>query len=620
VAAEKPRLKEYLIIAGLALNSLLLNGYRYDYNLLVSWLNSNNNRELFTRDLFVNTIDKFEISFFYSIVEKLSAFIDLPILFFLIHIMTLYLACVFLFRLSSFIADSNIAGYLSVLLFSMGIREWVVGAPQIYYFFVHHSAFSLPFFFLALELFLRGNVVASLFLLGILSNFQMMYASFIGTAFAFAVPLKMKHESLSFKKLFCGAAAFIIPAIPVILKVLTGASGFTVGDEWYKVVKWVLWIHIYPSMWGFEMYRNFIVYIICFAVAFRAYPAGLIKNTIKSMLAGVAFLCFLGTFFVEVVPVPLFIQLHLWRSTWIFFIFSIPVFSNFILRTFGESLLSKFAAVSTALVFAGYVTIRYNDPRCFFYTPYWMLPLFVLLCLVSGSFNVPEGFKKTGRIFIGILAVVVMAESTIPYIRGSFFDIGVSRLLMFVAALSFASLLSIPAVKSFNRNRRFAFTSLLCVCISLLVISVRGGAYLPVKGYYDGRMGEWIELQLYARDHTPVDSLFIVPPYRASPDFRFYSHRASLGDWVDGGFAIFFGNDYAKEWLSRMNSIGLDGSTLYDEGLDLERKQYAGLNEKKVLDAARRFGADYVVTEKGSALPFKKIYENSRFVLYKIFN
>ncbi len=618
MAPDKINLKSFFLLAALAFNSLLLNTYRFDYNILTSWLRKENNPELFRNDFFINTVSKVEISWFYEIVKKISAYIDIPILFFSIHILSLFLMCLFLFRIAAFLTGNRVAAYASVLMFSMGIRQWVAGAPQIYYFFVHHSAFSLPFFLLIIALFFKERYILSFFLLGLMANFHLMFVIYVLVALSIPFLFSLYDRRLSLKNAGICIVAFIISAIPSIYHALQFSGQFVVTDEWFKVVKWTVWIHILPSKWDISIIRNFIVYILCFATAFRVYPKSVFKKNLIGMFSAIAIFCAAGTFFVEIYPISIFTQLQVWRSTWIFFILSIPVFANFIYLTWGKTLLSRFAAISTLLVYAGYVSVDFNDPRCFYETPFWMLPCFMLLCITAGNFNITPFFKKISSLFILIFSSVVMVQTLLPRFEGSFFDIGGKRLSILFLAFLVSLLFSSNFVRSMNVRGKSAVALCSMILVFAFVVNLRQGPYFPLKGYEEERRTDWIDLQFFVRDNTSKDALFIVPPYLAYPDFRFYSQRASFGDWVDGGFAIYLGSEFAREWSKRMKATGLDLKEIYDDSFAHEKRQYQSLNSDEIMETAIKYNVQYFVAQGEKELPFVKAYENDTFTLYEL--
>jgi hypothetical protein len=141
------------------------------------------------------------------------------------------------------------------------------------------------------------------------------------------------------------------------------------------------------------------------------------------------------------------------------------------------------------------------------------------------------------------------------------------------------------------------------------LITCRGGLDIYYHGYFRGEKDPWADVQMYAREHSPKDALFIVPPY--INDFGLYSERATLGDWAEGANILYMDNVFAKEWLARMNALGW-------KDLWGAQKGYNRLSTEEVLKAAQKYGASHIVTEKPKHFELKALYENEQFVLYKI--
>jgi hypothetical protein len=54
--------------------------------------------------------------------------------------------------------------------------------------------------------------------------------------------------------------------------------------------------------------------------------------------------------------------------------------------------------------------------------------------------------------------------------------------------------------------------------------------YQRVTPPYEKR-GDWIGVQLWAKENTPIDAMFITPPYLQG--FRIYSERGAVAEWKD---------------------------------------------------------------------------------------
>jgi len=611
--------KTSLILGIITLNSVLLNSYRYDYNLYLSLISAKLDPSLFKRDLFVQTLSKYDIGWFWKIAQTLTEYFSKEKTFFLLHLVILYFTIYGIYTLSLSLFKKPVVAYVSVILFSIGIRQWIVDAPQIYYFFVHHSSFSLPFLIFAINFFITGNYLLAFFLAGLAVNFQLMYAFFV--SFFFLLYFLLNIKKIGLKNFGLSSLAFLIPALPGLISVFSNLGKIKVGKEWYEVVKWTLWIHIYPSTWDFSMFRNFFVFLLAVIIAFRYFPSSREKGKVFVSFLSVGLLCFIGTVFSELKPLSAVIQLHLWRSTWIYFILAICIISNFFVCSFKENIWGRFGVVGTGLVISSYVTTWFNSPRCYYETPYWLLPFFLLFIIASDKRFDLGKTRSVFWVFLCFVSVIILGSTILLRFRDSFFDIRLGRLILFGACFLF--LLALMIIERYlrikDKKRLLVVISLTFALIfDFVVIYERGGFAVHLKGYDEKRVEPWIEIQLFAKKNTSKDSLFIVPPYRAYPDFRMFSERASFGDWIDGGLTIFFGNEYGKTWLTRMKDLGLSGKTYFDVGLVKEREEYNSISAEKFLEVAKKYDADYVVVEKPKKLSLPLVYENNKFALYSL--
>jgi hypothetical protein len=137
----------------------------------------------------------------------------------------------------------------------------------------------------------------------------------------------------------------------------------------------------------------------------------------------------------------------------------------------------------------------------------------------------------------------------------------------------------------------------------------KGGPDIYYHGYIKGNPDPWADIQVFAKTHSHKDDLFVIPPYLSG--FGTYSFRATLGDWAEGGNVLYSDNQFAREWLSRMNDLGW-------KVLHGNFGGYNNLTTAEVISAAEKYGAQFIITEKPKIFNLKKLYENKRFILYKL--
>lgn len=129
----------------------------------------------------------------------------------------------------------------------------------------------------------------------------------------------------------------------------------------------------------------------------------------------------------------------------------------------------------------------------------------------------------------------------------------------------------------------------------------------------------WRAVQDWARQSTPADAVFIVPPRLAARQsgFRVYSERSSFGAWKDGTQA-FFNPTFGELWLRRMRALGFSGDPA---GL---RAAYRDLDVPGMRAAAALLpdpGAVYAVVESRHRAPLGVLplrFENRGFRVHQI--
>jgi hypothetical protein len=186
--------------------------------------------------------------------------------------------------------------------------------------------------------------------------------------------------------------------------------------------------------------------------------------------------------------------------------------------------------------------------------------------------------------------------------------------LWFFALLATVSLLR-PRVLGWGRA---AFGTLVAACV---VVSL-GLTWHRLGIAHDGLRGDnagYMELCAWARQNTPPDAVFLVPPDEQS--FRLHARRAIVVNFKNvpqlSGELV--------EWRDRLEAVLdlADVRTLagppgdrrtFDETLSAIREAYAGLSADHLSDAARRYGARYVVTVRplnSPAMPGPPLFSDS---------
>jgi hypothetical protein len=135
---------------------------------------------------------------------------------------------------------------------------------------------------------------------------------------------------------------------------------------------------------------------------------------------------------------------------------------------------------------------------------------------------------------------------------------------------------------------------------------------------------DWYRAQRWARDHTPLDALFITPPqiwsYRES-DWRVFSERSTLASLSDA-LEIALIPAYQATWQPRFEAVAPGALDRfrgdYFENKLITQQAYYSLTPGQLQQIAADYGASYLVVEKPNARPFIHCYENPQYLIYAL--
>jgi hypothetical protein len=513
----------------------------------------------------------------------------------------LFLTLTALFYLGRTISGSALAGYGTALLFSLQLNDWALGSPAIYINFFHHGlqwAIMLNIF--SLVLLLQKRLPGAFLLMGIAWNFHPMSVLFL---FFLFFPYWLAHrKEITLKTLVLCGIAFILPALPILIKAVSYLSiPWEYGTEWMTGVLWNAWYTVFPSTWPVSAWFRAGLFFWLFVMGFYTLPPGETKRDIRLFMITIGVLCLAGTLFAEVFPIPFIMKMSLWRTTWLYIILALPCIMHLFITQWEPSLLKRFTIVSTLVLLTGYIH---------YFSFYYLLLFntFFLLFLVqkSGPEKKRKGFfAKSPIIFITCLLVLFIYQGISGWgAQGTI--IGLGSVLLFLIIIKWLET-ALPLAKSPSFCIIGAFAFIVLFDSGLLIY--RGGADIYYHGYVRGERDPWADIQIFAKENTHKDALFVVPPY--CNDFGLYSERATLGDWAEGANILYMDNAFAREWLMRMKDLG------WKELFGAE-KGYNGLSTEAVVSAAHKYGADFVVTEKPKQFKLDTFYENKQFILYRV--
>ncbi len=191
------------------------------------------------------------------------------------------------------------------------------------------------------------------------------------------------------------------------------------------------------------------------------------------------------------------------------------------------------------------------------------------------------------------------------------------------AAFPFLPLI-VLALRRLVRQARWRQVVTLALAPLVAVITVAVGLYFQLWHpgvYIYPRQTAWYRAQVWAKENTPKDALFIVPPYvwwLYESDWRVFSERSAVAthsELLEAAFAP----EYLNGFLPRFEAVA-PGTLEHFAGniyanLRLEAEVYGRLTPQDFAAIGSRFGAAYVVVERPHSCGFAPAYENEQFVI-----
>jgi len=551
---------------------------------------------LYPNDPMIATSKRYVSYFPLFLSVLIRIFGNLEIIFFTIHLISVTLFLLILYRLSLQLFDDRFSAVL--LLTLMLPKRLVLGKGAIYLGGMYPSFVLLPFGLLAIHLFLKGKRVMAFSILGATANFHMLVSFYAFCMLSLCTLFEVGRDLLRgrreaglrrflIERIVFPFSAYLILASPVLIWSLRSYTPVT--DEWVRLLRIRSSHHSFPFSWRRERFVDYLMLLAFFVLAMRYKPPSAFHRRVILFCCAITLLCILGVIFAEYRPVQLILRAQLFRSTVYLTIFCMLYISNYLRRVWEGSTFHKLVALlSFAVLFF---------PQ---YYPFVPLALALLLAL-----EWREGDRHPGVLMIVLGSMLLRMYVKHTQFPGSVaFDpiVGLLRTIFENRLLLLALMMVLLSlwVKTIPYQRLKLGLTVLIAGFSLIYLAPAAfSLFHPPDRFKES----WRDVQLWAKRNTPRDALFITPPYREG--FRIFSERGIVGDWKDGT-QQYFDIEYSYEWWRRMRDLGGGG------------RGYDSLSEERYIDLARKYGASYLVVPKGRRLDLEKVYENGGYAVYRL--
>lgn len=607
MVALKKFFKSDWALAGLFLGLFLLtNRYIYgwdDQHLEITLLKHLIDPRIYQGDYYVESLKNNFTSFLFPILARIIKVDWIPAVYLAGYIIARYFMFFFMFRLWNYISGSRWIAALCTAAVFLLIRP----EEFIYRTFSHQEA-SYIFVFSGLLLFYRGRFLWAALVWGLGINIHALYNLF-PMAYMGAY-LLFFHKERKWELILKSTTAFFTAAMPflvwTVMRAMTTRHGQPPGyyDGWIE-------------MYHLSCPQNFIFDTKTLAQAtvnlqtFFSYTKPYFFLLVLFLLNWRFSRQFRKDHKAHAIVLTMFIFLA------INFLFTYIWPSHFVLD------LNLIRNEQYALFFLGGYTLviacREGQGKLIYSLAWAALVTFLagkelwdvgLVLSIAALLELFKGKKISWGwfvVFAGLAMLFLFAAGTWHYTPNRLNRLGMTAGFMAAGALLY--FLMKPDVWKARAKQLIVasslFSGLIFFCYlhyNFVQISTKGGGFWQLQR-------NWENMQIYVRDHTPLNAMILAPNDMEMGGFRIHSNRRVVVCYRDCGI---IGFDYGatKEWKQRMADI--------DAFKVFIKEPFT----QALINGIYKYGADYVVFMKYAAPPdnalLKKMYENEVFSLYKV--
>ncbi len=578
---------------------------------------------LFARDVMVQGTLPAYPSLFFAAVAPLLHWFDLPTLYLGLHLLTgvaVFITTALLVR--SMFAD-HWAPLLALLLLVAGHQHALAGETLYSAGFTHTWA-TFPLAILALAFFYHQRTWAAFALVGLIFNFHALEAAYLAAVMGAWAMLSIRRLGvLHVLGLF---AVLAITASPTVWMMLSNSQTFE--GQWLTLMQVRSADHSFPASWwqaGDPAVPRFLIVLALagLSLSFRALPGtqGTAHKTL--IVAGVMGAMFIvGFLFTEVWPVPVVIRAQLFRGSRFLLVIALAHIAYGAVRAWRLPWSADYGGGEGSGLMRWVIWLEFASATftvlCLAMPPMLvLLPWALALTTITAFLNARLTWAQA------ILAGVALWVSLAAWRQIHFVIPGISQDFNWQSLADWrgpgavGGLVLIGAValwflarRSISFPAKIVLGPLIILTCGLMTATV--WARLAATPTTDPN---WSEVQLWARDHSPNNALFLTPIQPGG--FRTQSQRAVVAEWRDGT-QLYFAADFAEPWWQRVNelapgmTIAPDGRRLLVQGQPLEQ-----MDDASLIALAKRYGATHIVLPASSPRKLSRLFFNPRWAVYE---
>jgi hypothetical protein len=484
---------------------------------------------------------------------------------------------------------------------------------------------------LVLGLWARGAVATAWLAAGVLFNVHAAHAAAVALVLALAPLLGGAQRPL--RRIVVGGSLFALGALPLAVYVAfvqwplglgPGAPATVPPDEWWRLIIARKHSVVFPFLGNTRQWVFMTAFVVAGALAWRRLLAaapeadGVARRARRLPMAVasvVVALCAIGTIFVTLVPVKAVASLALYRTVPYVLVVAAVCIAKVLADLLAADDWGRRGVAIGCLVMA----MLGDEPGVML-----LVALVVLATVTTGAWRrawitaIAAGAILS---FVGHALQVahadVIAASRAAWVV-SRFDVSHYIWLFYagaIVALVARGVVDLGQARAFRWTRR-RWT----VCLAaLFVLGLYPAAHALPDFKRTGSEADWLDVQRWARTHTPKGTVFVTPPDQWG--FELVSERGQIISIYEMGLSIYVPALFALE-VDRTRDYGVDPlATTLRGKLELGRAltaNYDGFREPDFLRLARKHGATYAVVAAGRTLAFERVFHNGRFAVYRL--
>jgi len=602
----------------------------------IDWVAHLTYPENFSRDFpsGMNLYDKSLFMHIYPLAQRWLGVSPEQLIPFVILFEIVFLAVCAVYFCRAIVPDATpVIAYLFALLLVSGYANMDLGNFGRPFFWGLYYNIADGLRLLGIAMLLRRHIVSAALLFAVSLTVHPIMA-LMGCTFAFGYML-IERRIAEPRRLLLGAVLFGVIAAAWWMLMFRDASlsaGEVGAQTWISIVRTFSY-HFFPVDIGLltlDHDRRFLPLLSLLALATFYLPRVCTDDRrCHAILVGMLLLCVLtvlGLLISAFVPIPALIKLSLPRASDMLVLVALAIaVAGLVDEILNGSFLSRALACGVIL------------------SPYFMKPGFPVLPVILLVLLHVRAHWRSGRPWTIRMATLVFC-CAILMLGPLYWAVGILKpyhwpayagSLKFWLSVVCAGVL-LPLIMAGARHRVIGFANRIPIQIALMLAT----AFLFSRLYSNSLPGEqvrkqgkdYLEAQRWANTNTPSSALFMVDP-TISYGWRDFSSRSSFGnlrEWLHTSWLYDSRLAQYTEGKKRFDELGIDIHLYLNEHPSIDgynkldsdvKKRFYSMEPNWFVNLEQRYGVNYLVLYRSLIqlnYPFKKVFENDSFVIFKL--